>query len=74
MTTLQRLDVNMEIKILLEDIYVLEQGIEREKIDAVRFKKNGLHDLETTCYERMNKKSREIIEIGQKIETLKKDL
>lgn len=73
-TTDLRLFTLEKIELLLKDIKILEQSINREKNDALKFKNTGFPEIERQCYGRMNKKSREIIEINIKIENLKKDL
>ena len=70
-TTDSRLFTLEKIELLLNDIKILEQSINREKNDALSFKNSGLPELERQCYNRMNKKSREIIELNLKIENLK---
>ena len=74
MDTNSRIEANEQIGLLLNDISIIEKSIEREKQDAINFKNSGIPELERQCYNRMNKKSREIIEINIKIENLKKDL
>ena len=71
MDTNSRIEANEQIGLLLNDISIIEKSIEREKQDAINFKNKGLPELERQCYFRMNKKSREIIELNLKIENLK---